>query len=373
MKYSGKSYRVLHVTFNMGIGGTEQVIRQLVTHLPQNEFVSEVLCIDGTIGEIGRQLQKNGVEVQAFRRKKGIDLKLAIRLRRMIRDQKIDILHCHQYTPWFYGWLATRGTRARLVFTEHGRFYPDQYRYKAIFANPVMALFTDTVVAISAATRRALSRYEFIPAAKIRVIYNGIQSLDGAGAQSNGVRSRLNIPVEAFVLGTVARLDPVKNQSMMLEAFAQLCIRYPDVWLLMVGDGPDRQQLEALSSELGIAERVIFTGFQSEPAPYLATMDLFLLSSHTEGTSMTLLEAMSLGIPVVATAVGGNPEIVADGDTGYLVRPGDSESLASAVVTYRERAIDTESFAEACRNRFHERFSVETMVEAYAACYRSLL
>src|SRR5690554_2911354 len=182
-----------------------------------------------------------------------------------------------------------------------------------------MAMMTPAVIAISSATRGALSRFEFIPKRKIQVIYNGITPLEPNPKAVRRLRISLGIPDDAFVVGTVSRLDPVKNQAVMLQAFKLFLDRSPQAWLLMVGDGPDREKLVKLAHDLRIASRVTFTGFIQSPVNHLAMMEVFLLSSHTEGTSMTLLEAMSLGIPAVATNVGGTPEIVADEETGFLV------------------------------------------------------
>ncbi|MDV2079731.1 glycosyltransferase [Marinobacter xestospongiae] len=364
--------RITHVTFNMGIGGTEQVIRQLVSNLPPSDFCNQIVCIDGQIGEIGQQLSRDGIELRSVPRQPGFDWQLVRALRDHIREFDSDLVHCHQYTPWVYGWLAARGTGARVVFTEHGRFHPDRRRYKAMLINPMLALLSGAVVAISRATREALHCYEFLPRRGIRVIYNGIRGLQRDAREGQSIRQSLGIPGQARVVGTVARLDPVKNQGMMLAAFAELASEMPDLWLLMVGDGPDRAGLERQAEQLGLAERIVFTGFIDQPAQYLATMDLFLLSSHTEGTSMTLLEAMSLGVPAVCTEVGGNPEIVADGETGLLTPPGDSAAFAEAMRQLLTRPELYQRLASNSRDRFAKRFSVDHMLAEYSAIYHSL-
>lgn len=361
--------RILHVTFNMGIGGTEQVIRQLVMGLPADEYINHVVCIDGHVGEIGQQLERQAIQVSSLKRSPGIDRNLVKGLKEKIRTLGIDIVHCHQYTPWFYGWLAARGTGTPLIFTEHGRFHPDTYRYKALAVNPVMALSTSALVAISDATRSALSRYEFIPKSLIQVLYNGVQAISSDSDAVQSLKHQLGIPEGDFVMGTVARLDPVKNQQMMLKGFARTLAEYPDSWMLIVGDGPVRRQLEDLSRGLDITERVIFTGFQSEPANYMAAMDLFLLTSFTEGTSMTLLESMSLGIPAIATDVGGNSEIVAPEVSGVLVPSDDADALARSIDRLRKDPALMARLQQGSRQRFDERFSVTNMVSAYRDIY----
>src|SRR5690554_8142443 len=209
--------KVLHVTFNMGKGGTEQVIRQLVLGSRGQEVEHEIVCIDGQVGAIGEQMREEGIPVHRVSRAPGFDRKLIKNLRGLIRARNVSIVHCHQYTPFLYGRLAAMGTDAKVVFTEHGRSYPDRHRYKAALINPLLAILTSAVVAISSATRDALAKYEFMPKSKIKVIYNGIQPLKADPARINELRSELGIPADSFVYGTVSRLDPVKNQVMMLE------------------------------------------------------------------------------------------------------------------------------------------------------------
>ncbi|PPK52728.1 glycosyltransferase [Marinobacter persicus] len=362
--------RVLHVTFNMGIGGTEQVIRQLITGLDSEKVTSEILCIDGQVGAIGEQLRESGIPIVAVQRRPGFDRSLIRIIRTRLRKGHFDVVHCHQYTPWVYGWFAALGLPVSVVFTEHGRFYPDRYRYKAALVNQAMARTSRAMVAISDATRQALARYEFLPRSRIRVVYNGIAALQPDHDRVAALRAELGIPEEAFVMGTVSRMDPVKNQSMMLRAFHRFLQQCPEGWLLVVGDGAERESLQFLAGELGISERVTFTGSVSQPANHMALMEVFLLSSFTEGTSMTLLEAMSLGIPAVATDVGGNPEIVREGINGMLVPVDDEQAFAEAMIGLWQEPETRSQLGQGARTRFDERFSREVMVNAYQEIYR---
>lgn len=361
--------RVLHVTFNMAFGGTEAVIRELTAWDDNGRIQHQVVCIDGTVGAIGEQLRERGTQVETVTRRPGFDTRLIGSLRRMIRSGEIDIVHCHQYTPWVYGCLASIGTSARVVFTEHGRFHPDRYRYKAIIINRILAAMTRQMVAISAATREALVRYEFLPRRRIDVIYNGIKALEVDEQAVRQLRDELGLSPDLFVMGTVARLDPVKNQSMMLEAFARVHQRHPDTRLVMVGDGPEREALEQKALALGIKNVVIFTGFSTTPGLYLALMDLFLLSSDTEGTSMTLLEAMSLGLPVVATGAGGTPEIVEHDVTGLLTPVGDCDAFAGSIENLLANPDQIEEKGQAGRAKFVQQYSVESMAVEYMDRY----
>ena len=362
--------RILHVTFNMGFGGTEQVIRQLVTNLDPQRFQCEIACIDGEVGAIGKAMEAdNGITIHSRKRGPGLDWKTILWLRRLIKSGRFDFVHCHQYSPYTYGWFAHWGTGAKVVFTEHGRFHPDQHRKKARLINPIIALTSHRLVAISAATREALIEYEYMPASKIAVIYNGIAPLTVEEDHKKELLTELGIEPDEVVIGTVARLDAVKNQPMMLQATRALIDQGYKVRLLLVGDGPERENLGAITRQLELNSAVVFTGFQSKPADYLGLMDIFLLPSFTEGTSMTLLEAMSLGIATVATRVGGTPEIVEDKETGFLIESDDQEAFTSAIKKLLDQPAERGRIGNAAKLRFEQKFSVGKMVDQYQECY----
>lgn len=361
--------KVLHITFDMGIGGTEQVIRQLINNLDSSAFQCEIACIDGKIGPVGTQLAEQGIPLHSHTRQAGLDWGLIRWLRHLIKSRNIDIVHAHQYSPYSYAWFAHWGLGVKLIFTEHGRFHPDRHRTKARFINPLIAHTTDHIVAISSATKDALAEYEYLPKNKIRVIYNGIAGLRPNQQQIDTLRDSLGIHRNDRVIGTVARLDPVKNHPLMIKATQTLIEQGHPVKLLIVGDGPERESLEKLTEQLHLKDAVLFTGFQNQPAEYLALLDIFLLPSFTEGTSITLLEAMSLGIPAVATRVGGTPEIVEDEETGILI---ESDNLPGFVNSVSRLLVDPHvysSMAEATLQRFQTRYSVEQMVSHYQTLY----
>lgn len=364
--------RILHVTFNMGFGGTEQVIRQLINNLDPDRFECEIACIDGEPGELGQQLARDrGIAIHTRQRKPGFDTTLVRWLHRIIKKGRFDVVHGHQYSPFLYGWLAHWLTGSRIVFTEHGRFHPDRYRKKARFINPLIARTSHSLIAISQATRDALGEYEYMPRSKIQVIYNGIEPPSRDTNREKQIRAKLELTPEDIVIGTVARLDPVKNQSLLLKATRRLLDEGYPVRLLLVGDGPEREKLEAHMRELSLETSVVFTGFQQNPADYLGLMDVFLLPSFTEGTSMTLLEAMSLGVPIIASRVGGTPEIVEHGKTGLLFDSGDEGGLVHALKILLDTPDTKRQMTSKARKRFQQAFSARQMTDQYQSLYLS--
>lgn len=364
--------KILHLTYDMRIGGTEQVIKNLVENTDQQQFEMSILCIESPLGPFSDDLLAKGIAITALTRSPGFDRKLIQQIRIYIKQHNIDVLHCHQYTPWVYGVLAAFATRTKVIFTEHGRFYPDSSSWKRKFINPWLHKITATTTAISNATRDALATYENLPAKDIQVIYNGIAPLEIDQQQVELLREDLGIGLNTLCLGTVARLDPIKNHLMMLHAFKQVLDDGIDAKLLIVGDGEMRETISDLISELKLKQHVIMTGYQAKPQNHLALMDIYLLSSFSEGTSMTLLEAMSIGKPCVVTNAGGNPEIIEHQINGLVTTNDDANAFAAAITTLAHNPDLRKSMSEQSRQRFEQKFSATSMVQQFQHLYQQV-
>lgn len=364
-----RTRNILHVTFDMRIGGTEMVIKNIIEGNKNDSHCMSIFCIEEPLGPWGIDMQSAGITVNSVARKDGFDASVIKSLRSHIKSHNIDILHCHQYTPWIYGTLAALGTSAKIIFTEHGRFYPDSSSWKRRFVNPLLALFTDRITAISKATKQALLDYEFLSGSKISVIYNGIKGLQKDAKDHSHVRAKLNIAPTALVYGTIARLDPIKNHSMMISAFAKTLEKLPMAILVIIGDGELMDDLKNLANKLDIQRSVIFTGYIAYPKDYLATFDIFLLSSFSEGTSMTLLEAMSLEKPCIVTDAGGNKEIVADGETGLVTDNDSMQQFSDAMILLGNNPDLIGDYGYRAKIRFDAQFNAQKMSRAYEQCY----
>lgn len=354
---------ILHITYDMRIGGTEQVIKNLVESSDQMLFSMSVLCIESPLGPFGQLLKEQGYPVFCLGRKPGFDHQLIKKIRQHIKENNIDIVHCHQYTPWVYGCLAALCTSVKVIFTEHGRFYPDRTSWKRRIINPLLMLATSRVTSISKATKQALIQYEYIPDGQIEVIYNGIKSLDPNMAPESRAGK------ENIILGTVARLDPIKNHLMMLEAFKKALLHGVNAHLIIVGDGEERTKIEANIEELSLENKVTLTGYITAPQAYIGSMDIFLLSSLSEGTSMTLLEAMSLAKPCVVTDAGGNPEIIAHNNNGIVVENDNSDAFAEGIIRLCENPKLRLTMGEKGRERFTKLFSTDSMSKNFEKLY----
>ena len=364
---------ILHITYDMRIGGTEMVIKNIIDGRDSKKFDMSVLCIESPLGPFAEELQNNGIEFFELNRQPGFDINLIKQIRQTIKANNIDIIHCHQYTPWVYGVIAAAFTNTKVIFTEHGRFYPDSSTWKRKLINPILNLFTDQVTAISKATKQALVEFENIPEKSIDVVYNGIAPLQVDTTKTRALKKGLGIPDNHIVLGTVARFDPIKNHTMMLKAFSKVLVKQPNTTLVIVGDGEERGNIESCIDKLNIANSVILTGYESKPAHHIALMDIFLLSSLSEGTSMTLLEAMSLGKTCVVTDAGGNPEIVVDGENGYVTPNDNAQMFGQGIIDALESTATKNQFGHASKSRFDAYFYEINMNKQYHYLYNQVL
>jgi glycosyltransferase involved in cell wall biosynthesis len=361
--------KILHLTYDMRIGGTEMVIKNIIQSADRSIFEMSIFCIEKPIGPWGIDLQKAGITIDAKERQPGFDISLIFTIRKNLKANNIELLHCHQYTPWVYGVLAAFGTKAKVIFTEHGRFHPDSSTWKRKLINPWLARITEHITAISQATKQALVDFENLPKKRIEVIYNGIQPIKVDPAKTLELRQKLQIPDNYLVLGTIARLDPIKNHKMMLDAFLLVLKTHPNALLIIVGDGEEREKIYKHIQSLSLEKNVLMPGYDPQPQHYLALMDIFLLSSLSEGTSMTLLEAMSLSKPCVVTDAGGNKEVIADGENGIVTSNDDATEFSQAILKLVNDNVLLNQYGAASQKRFGRLFDVPVMVERLTNLY----
>jgi L-malate glycosyltransferase len=365
---------IAYVVNALNPGGTERLVVDMSRAFAR-EFNLQVICLDEP-GAWGQALRAEGIAVHCVWRQPGVDLTMPNKLARLFRAAGTRLVHAHQCTPWFYAALSRlRYPTPRLLLEEHGRFYPEVRNRKRAFVNRALIRpLTHRFVAVSEDVRQRLETYEGLDAAQIRVIYNGVApppAIDRAARAA--LRERLGFAADDFVVGTVGRFDSIKNLPMLLKSIAESARHHPGIRGLLVGDGPEMPRVRALIAELALEERILLTGYRDDARALAQCMDLFVLASFSEGTSMALLEAMSAGVPVAVTAVGGNPEIVTHGITGWVMPSDDVGALTTVI---REAARDGQSReqrAAAGRQRFHERFLFARMLDHYRDLYREML
>jgi glycosyltransferase involved in cell wall biosynthesis len=323
-------------------------------------------------------LRDEGFPVEVLDRRPGVDWRCARRLADIVRREGVDVLHAHQYAPFFYG-AASRWLRASppVLFTEHGRAHPDYPRRKRMLANRVLLRRCDRVVAVGEAVRQALIRNEGIAPGRVEVIYNGIplQPFEARLTTSERAEVRAGIGVEPddLVVIQVARLDYLKDHATAIRTIERVAGRRPGARLVLVGDGPERGAIEDLVQARGMGDLVRLLGRRTDIPRLLAAADIVLLTSISEGIPLTLIEAMASGHPVVSTGVGGVAEVVIDGQTGLLAPASDDEALAGHILRLADDPGRRDRMGRSGRRRADELFSESRMHEAYQHIYKNMI
>jgi glycosyltransferase involved in cell wall biosynthesis len=277
-----------------------------------------------------------------------------------------DVVHTHQIGTLIYAGPAARGAGVPLVIhTEHGR---DNYsgRLRRRWMGRVAGRYAARFYCLTRDMADYVVANRIVPRDKARVILNGIDTAEFSGPyDAAAVRRSVGIPDDVPVVGTVGRLVEVKRQDVLLRAFAALKSGVPEAHLLLVGDGPLKGDLHSLAVRLGLGSCVHFAGYQPSSAPFLHAMDVFALTSESEGMPQSLLEAAVVGLPVIASRVGGIPEVIEHRRTGLLFESGDETALAEGLTEFLVETDRTRVVAEACRLRVESMFHIRRMAWDY--------
>ncbi len=353
---------VLHIVLGLQVGGLEKFVLDLIDNYPPG-IKTFIVCLEGN-GELGKQY--NLLEIVELHKEPGISLKIIQQLVAIIKELDIDIIHTHNPSPHFYGAIAGFLTRRPVIHTKHGRNYPTDN--KKVLLNKISSLLTKKIVAVSRNAADVCLNVEKIPATKVTVILNGTDTnlFSPGGYESEKVQGSVRI-------GIVARLSGEKDHQTLLSACKLLANQTTDFHLEIIGDGPLRGSLEKSVETLGLDTHVSFSGMRHDVPKLLCQLDIFVLSSTTEGISLTLLEAMATELPIVATNVGGNPEVVIDGETGYLVSSQNPEEMAKKLLLLINDKNLRRKMGEKGRERVIANFSIKETARKYEELYCSVL
>jgi len=347
--------------------GMEMVVRRLTEGLSGRGHDVGVTCLH-SLGPVADDLRRAGHAVTLVPTRGVRTIFLPRGLTRWFHDRRPDVLHIHSGA-----WLkavraATRARVARTVFTMHG--FDGRLPWYDPLLDRWAARRTGTVVAVTEALVPYLTGRTGISPDKVRVVPNGIDVWRFApGPRSGVLRRRFGLDDDDIVIGHVARFSPVKNHSMLVDAFALVLEREGRAFLALIGDGPLRETIEARVERLGIGRRVGFLGHVTDPPTMYRELDLLVLPSFSEAASMSVLEGMASGLPIVATAVGGTPALLAHGDAGVLVPSDDAASLATALIRLAGLPEERARLGRAARDRAVSRYGEEAMLDAYERLY----
>ena len=292
--------------------------------------------------------------------------------RRLVKEKDVALIHAHEFTANTYGTLVARMVGIPLIATVHGKnYYVDQVKRRVAYR---MVSRYACMVAVSEDLKRFIVENVGVAPERIHVVYNGVNpgsrmSLD----ERDSLKAKLGLSNWDHIVGMVGSLYPVKAHSYLLKAIPRVLSVCPRTRFLLIGRGELESSLKREAKELGIEEQVQFLGFRSDVPSLLSVMDIFVLPSLSEGLSVALLEAMAAGIPTIATRVGGNPELVVDQKTGFLIPPRDSEALASKLLLLLQDKARSRTLGENGRKRVEDQFSFEAMVRNYEQLYEQNL
>ena len=364
-------FHVAHIVLNLEVGGMERVVVDLVREgLALAQRLSVVTV--SSRGELASVVEAMGVPVICVNKPPGLKMGAVKDLAAVFRKLRPDVVHTHQIGALFYAGRAARLAKVPLVVhTEHGKHFARlRTRWMGRFAACYAARFF--CVSEDLASHVRLNRVA--PPRKVVVVVNGIDTdRFSVKGKEGALSASLGIPAGVPLIGTIGRLNEVKRQDVLLRAFAILLQSVPTAHLLIVGDGPLMNDLRGLAIELSISSVVHFVGYQASPELYLQMMDVFALSSRSEGMPLVLLEAGAAGLPVVATRVGGVPEVIVEGETGLMVPPENETALATALCNLLHDIPMARQMGEAARRRVVAEFSLRRMAAEYQRHYRELL
>jgi glycosyltransferase involved in cell wall biosynthesis len=363
--------RVAQLLLTLCPGGAEHLVIELSLRLAARHGMP-VFCLDDA-GALAPRLESQGIPVTAMRRRPGFRPSLAWRIANMTRRAGIDVLHCHQYSSFVYGALATLLHRElRVVYTEHGRLDDGPPSRKRILVNPYFSQLPHAICAVSEDLQRHMATEGF-PSSSVDVIHNGIHTGPPPGpADRARARHALGLPGDALVVGTAARLDPVKDLGTLLDAFGLLVESRRNARLVIIGDGPEREAITARVAAMGLGREVLLTGYRADVRALLPALDMYVNSSISEGVSLTILEAMAAQLPVIATAVGGTPEVVRHDSTGVLVPARSPSAMTEALLLLAGAPEIGTKLGRMGRRIVESNFTLERMVEDYAEIYQRL-
>lgn len=366
MSEGNKVKTILFLSTSSGPGGAEQVISNLAASLDPAKYRG-VLCVFRP-GWLQERSQARGVPTYVIPTQGMTDWRWAFRFRDLLKDEHVDLIHAHEFDANVQGAAVAVHLGIPLVATVHGKHYFWEKLRRRLAYRWVSR--RATMVAVSEDLKRFIVEKVGVSSDRITVLYNGVDVPPiPVLADIEACRREMNLQGTDRVVGVVGNLYPVKGHQYLIDAIPEVLKKYPDTSFVFAGRGQLETALKQQVNRLGLGTRVHFLGLRQDIPRILALLDVFVLPSLSEGLSMAILEAMMAGKPVIVTRVGGNPEIVLEGETGFLVPPKDSPALAASLIALLKNRHLASEFGENGKRRAERQFSLQTMVSSYQALY----
>jgi len=364
--------KVLLVVDNLHehVGGAERFFVGLATHLPPHRFQLRTLTTRAARGPLLEMLQAAGIPHVNLGRRTGYDYHRLAGLARVLRQERIDVLHTHKFGSNLSGTVI--GTLCRvpvIVAHEHSWSY-DGHPIRKVLDGQLIGRLADRFVSVSTADRNRMISMEGVPAEKTLVMPNAY--VPRAVESHSDLRRELGLPAGTPLVGTAVHMRPQKALEVLLDAHVLVLREEPEARLVLAGDGPERSRIEALAAQLGLTGSVIFLGHREDIDGILRCLDVAALCSDYEGTPLLVFECMAHRTPLVATSVGGLPDVVDNGVTGILVPRRDPEALATAITALLRDPKRRKALADAAHSHLRN-FTIEAVADRFADLYDELL
>ena len=366
MPCEGQLQTILYLSTSSGPGGAERVISNLSASLDPARYRA-ILCLFRP-GWIQEHTENRGVRTYVIPTQGMFDWRWVLRVKRLLKDEHVDLIHAHEFDANVQGTFVAALSGVPLVATVHGKNYfweklRRRLAYQWVSRNA-------TMVAVSENLKQFIVEKVGVDSGHVKVVYNGVDLLPHCGPDDiDQCRKELDLPTSDQIVGVVGNLYPVKGHQYLIAAIPAVLAKCPNTTFIFAGRGQLEGELKEQAHQLGVAQKVRFLGLRQDIPRILAVLHAFVLPSLSEGLSMAILEAMVAGKPVIATDVGGNPELVEDSETGYLVPSQNSQALADRLISLlmnRDRALQ---FGKVGQLRAQGQFSLRTMVREYQGIY----
>lgn len=367
---------ILNIVYKLSVGGAEKVLVDIVNRASKD--YRHIICSLSAHDDFAHQLDQERSFIIDMGRRSGNDWRMPFAIARVIRQERVDLVHCIGWATYVEGYLGAilQMKRPKFVFAFHGKIASDLSGIpkRRILAQRMLAKTIDGIVTPSMEMRNDYARTIGITTDSIEVIYNGVDTdLYRPSDYTSAVRESFGFLPHHQVIGCVARFDSVKNIPNLVRGFALCRNAFPDARLFLVGDGSERSQVSRMITDLNLSGWVVLPGKRSDVDHCLQAMDLYVQPSHYEGMPIAILEAMSCGLPIITTNVGGIPEVVVNRLNGILLDRPEPKPISEALCTLLSDRELQRSYSTQSRRIAQEKFSVDTMVKSYENYFAKLI
>lgn len=362
---------IMYVIATLDIGGAEKQLVELVKRLDKRKFNPIVCCLTRG-GSWERELKNAGIEYFILGKKFKLDFSVIFKLVRILKDRKIQIMHTWMFTSNFFGRIAGLISRVPILIASERCI--DIWKNKLyLFVDKILSCFTDKIICVSKGVQNFYHECAYIPLNKMTVVHNGVEITDILKVDFKKITMELGVKESENIVTTIGRLAPQKGIEYLLYAVPEILKSRPKTKFLIIGEGVEENKLRKLSKRLNISKNIIFTGVRTDVKKLVSITDVFVLASLFEGLPNVVMEVMLAEKPVVATRIPGNDELVIDGETGILIPPKDSSSLASAIITLLKNPQKAKDMGLKGRERIKKHFSIDKTLKKTEELYRRLV